>query len=228
MKLENKPVVILGDIHGDWRTLEYDLMRYKLENANILSVGDLGIGFNPPHEKELYKHVNSFLKTKNIHFYGIRGNHDNPAYFSGEDRIIMSNFELLADFTVAEYRDQKIQFIGGAVSIDRTGRQEGTSYWVEESLLYRPANCQKVDILITHTAPSWCFPQQLNEMVLAWAKEDAYLLEDLSDERAAMDEMFKLCDPSKHFYGHFHSSRLEKINSCEHRLLNIEEFYTLP
>ena len=84
---------------------------------------------------------------------------------------------------------------------------------------------QKVDILVTHTAPSWCFPQQFNEIVYGWALEDAYLIGDLSNERAIVDEIFKLCKPKLHLYGHFHSSWTEEVNGCKHKLLDINEVW---
>jgi hypothetical protein len=62
-------------------------------------------------------------------------------------------------------------------------------------------------------------------MVYGWAREDAYLLEDLTEERAVMDEIFKICDPSLHLYGHFHSSWTEVVNKCKHKLLNINEIW---
>jgi len=79
--------------------------------------------------------------------------------------------------------------------------------------------------LVTHTAPSQCFPQTFNEIVYGWAREDAYLIEDLNEERCLMDEIFKVCKPTYHLYGHFHTSRLEEINGCKHRLLDINEFW---
>lgn len=230
MKLNNHPIVVLGDTHGAWGDLLYDIELKNIENVNLISVGDLGVGFKPTKDLEYLQceKLNARFKEKNIFFKGIRGNHDNPEYFKGSSRITLSNFELLEDYTVADHLGKKIAFVGGAVSIDRTGRKEGVSYWLNEPVEYLPNSCGKVDVLITHTAPSWCFPQQFNEMVYGWAREDAYLLEDLTDERAVMDELFKLFDPSLHFYGHFHSSWVEKINSCEHRLLNINELYMLP
>jgi len=134
--------------------------------------------------------------------------------------------------------DKQILFLGdihgnwnellfGAVSVDRTGRRVGVSHWEDEGVVFNRDACQKVDILVTHTAPSYCFPQQFNEIVYGWAREDAYLIEDLTEERAVMDEIFKLCSPSLHFYGHFHSSWAEKINGCESRLLDINEIYEL-
>ena len=116
--------------------------------------------------------------------------------------------------------------MGGAISVDRTARKVGVSYWENEGVVFDKDKLHhKVDILVTHTAPSWCFPQTFNEMVYGWAREDADLLEDLTDERAVMDEIVKACQPSLHLYGHFHSSWNEEINGCKHRLLNINEIW---
>jgi hypothetical protein len=170
---------------------------------------------------------NENFRLRNINFYTIRGNHDDPSFFQGEKRVCLSNLKTIKDYTVATWQDKTFQFIGGAISIDRTGRVDGKSYWTKEVVDYKPEKLQKVDVLVTHTCPSWCFPQKFNEMVYGWAREDAYLIEDLSEERAVMDEIFKLCQPSFHFYGHFHSSCTETINGCMHKLLDIYEFWEL-
>jgi predicted phosphodiesterase len=165
------------------------------------------------------------FKQNNINFYSIRGNHDDPSAFTGNDRIRLDNFELVEDYSVFEHNSKLIQLIGGAVSIDRTRRKVDVSYWEREGVVFNRDACQKVDILVTHTAPSFCAPQKLNEMVYGWAREDAYLLEDLTDERAVMDEIFKLCNPSFHLYGHFHFPHIEKIKNCTHKLLDIDELW---
>jgi len=223
------PIIFLGDHHGAWNELFYLIDKNKIKDCHIISVGDLGIGFKSKKEYEysLSEKLNKEFKEKNINFYGIRGNHDNPSYFKDKNRICFENFELIEDYTVIKYKDKSIQFIGGAISIDRTGRKEGVSYWTGEGVNYVKDKLQKVDILVTHTAPSWSFPQQFNEMVYGWAREDAYLLEDLTDERAVMDEIFKVCKPSLHLYGHFHNSCTERINGCVHKLLNINELWEL-
>jgi len=225
----SKPLFLLGDIHGDWNELFFRIREHDIRNSYIISVGDLGIGFKykKEHEYKQSENLNNLFKQRDIAFYGIRGNHDDPSYFRDSNRLIFDNFELLEDYTVAEHGNKKIQFIGGAISIDRTGRKEGISYWEDEALAFNKQACQKVDILVTHTAPSYCFPQQFNEMVYGWAREDAYLLEELTEERAIVDEIFKICQPSLHFYGHFHSNHVEKINECTHRLLNIDELFML-
>jgi predicted phosphodiesterase len=222
---EDKPILFLGDTHGDWNELLYVINYSKTTDINIISVGDMGVGFNPKRDFITHSNLNEEFKEKNINFYGIRGNHDDPKFFKGEHRIVLDNFELLEDYTILSYKDKKIQLIGGAASIDRTGRQEGVSYWIDEGVVFDRKKCQKVDILVTHTAPSYCFPQQFNEMVYGWAREDAYLLEDLTEERGVMDEILKLCNPSLHLYGHFHSNWTEVVNGCKHKLLNINELW---
>lgn len=223
----NKPILFLGDHHGAWNVL-FDIIKSKdIKNCYIISVGDLGIGFKYKKENEYRQceNLNNLFNDRNIIFYGIRGNHDDPSYFKGNDRVILDNFELIEDYSVFEYNSKLIQFIGGAISVDRTGRKEGISYWEDEGVVFNRDACQKVDVLVTHTAPSHCFPQQFNEMVYGWAREDAYLIEDLTEERAVIDEVFKLCNPSLHLYGHFHSSWTEEINGCKHKLLNINEIW---
>lgn len=225
----NKPVLFLGDHHGAWNMLFDIIISKNIRDCYIISVGDLGIGFKYKKEYEIQQceNLNSLFKERDINFYGIRGNHDNPYYFIGNNRICLSNFELIEDYSVFEYDSKLIQLVGGAVSIDRTGRKVDISYWENEGVVFNKDKCQNVDILVTHTAPSHCFPQHFNEMVYGWAREDAYLIEDLTDERVVMDEIFKLCNPSLHFYGHFHSSWTERVNGCLSKLLNINEFYSL-
>lgn len=224
--LNSLPLILLGDHHGAWTDLFYLIDKKGISNCNLISVGDCGIGFEyKTRQIRTINRLNKMFEEKNIYFKAIRGNHDDPAYFRGKDRINLSNFELIEDYFVFEYNSKRIQFIGGAVSIDRTGRTTNISHWLDEGVFFDREACEKVDVLITHTAPSWCFPQQFNEIVYGWAREDAYLIEDLNDERSVMDEIFKLCKPKYHFYGHFHSSWNEHINGCHHRLLSINELY---
>jgi predicted phosphodiesterase len=222
----NKPIIFLGDHHGVWSHLLNILDSKKIQDCYLISVGDSGIGFtNKKNQDMLNEKLNEEFKNRNIIFIAIRGNHDDPAYFQGSDRIVLSNFEMIEDYSIFEHNGKTIQFIGGAISIDRTSRHPNISYWENEGLVFEKEKLQRVDILVTHTAPSWCFPQQFNEMVYGWAREDAYLLEDLTDERAVMDEIFKVCKPSLHIYGHFHSSWIERQVECTHRLLDINEIW---
>ena len=223
---DTKPIFYIGDHHGDWKQLFWFANRLKLENCYLISVGDSGIGFRPKNEQiENINVLNNKFKKLDITFMSIRGNHDDPSYYNGDNKIQLDNFQTIEDYTVMEHNGKLIQFIGGATSIDRSMRREGISYWSGESLNFQKDGLQKVDTLVSHTAPSWCFPQGFNEMVYSWAREDADLLEELTDERAVMSEIAKVCQPSLHLYGHFHDSWSEEINGCKHRLLNINEIW---
>lgn len=224
----NKALIFFGDHHGSWNELFYLIDSKQIKNSYIFSVGDLGIGFKYKKEYEytLAEKLNNVFAEDNNIFLGIRGNHDNSFFFTGENRINLSHFQLLEDYSLLEYNTKTIQAIGGAISVDRVGRKEGVSYWSDEGVVFKKSKCKKVDILVTHTAPTHCFPQQFNHIVYGWATEDSKLLKDLTEERKTMDKIFQLCSPSFHFYGHFHSSWSEEINSCGHRLLNINELFS--
>jgi hypothetical protein len=144
-----------------------------------------------------------------------------------DDEDIIYNFELIEDYSIYEHNSKQIQFIGGATSIDRSKRMEGISYWSGEGLNFNKDKLRKVDTLVTHTAPPWCFPKKFNKMVYDWAKDDSYLLEELILEREVMGEIFKVCQPSLHLYGHFHDSWNKEINDCKHILLNINEIWSM-
>jgi hypothetical protein len=227
---KSQPLILLGDNHGDWRNL-LSLIDYKeITNATLIHLGDDGIGFQEDNHKEheLCNKLNEEFKKRNIHFYSLRGNHCNPKYFEGENRIALSHFQLIEDYTIGQWGEKKIQFVGGALSIDRLGRIPLRSYWPDEKVKYEPKKCQKVDILITHTCPSWCHPQRFGDLVEDWARIDKALKKDLQNERAILDQIFALCQPKYHYYGHMHHSWSEKINGCHHRLLDINELYEHP
>ena len=225
---DNLPIVFMGDHHGAWRSLLYTIERRNLSNCLLISVGDCGIGFEPEdYTIELVTKLNNKFKQRNIYFKAIRGNHDNPSYFKKGRIIELSNFELLEDYSIIKNNGAVIQLIGGAISTDRTGRKEGTSYWQDEGIVFNEELCKEVDILVTHTAPSYCFPQGFNEIVHRWAEQDKTLLDELTAERGIMDKILNICRPKLHLYGHFHSSYNEEIFGCRHRLLGIEEMFEL-
>ena len=106
-----------------------------------------------------------------------------------------------------------------------------------ESFEYRRdiiRNLRDIDVVITHTAPDWCYPNNklgFGSFVEDWAKYDSGLIGDLSFERNQMTNVFlDLYENNKvkdHIYGHFHKSKFETHNGVNHRLLDINEIYHL-
>ena len=223
-----KPLVFLGDIHGEWRALLKNMG--ALKNHIILCVGDLEIGckYNKKYEIESIKKLNTAFAGNDIEFYSIRGNHDNPAFFSESSLVELPNFNLLPDYTLLEHKTKTILAIGGATSIDRAARNPLFNYWPTEAVSFQPQRCTKVDILLTHTAPSFCHPNKLTQLVQTWAKDDATLIEEIQDEREKLNTLFQICQPTTHLYGHFHQSHTEQNNGCQHILLDILEIWRYP
>ena len=96
----------------------------------------------------------------------------------------------------------------------------------------------KVDIVVTHTAPSFCHPNGSdNHLVNHYAEIEMQHGEDLHAElfleRSEVDEMYNditegwNIKPSYWFYGHFHSSKKQHINGIKFKLLNINELYEI-
>jgi UDP-2,3-diacylglucosamine pyrophosphatase LpxH len=239
-------VILLGDIHGNFEKLKFEIENKRIDDCTIIQVGDFGIGFHSKEKCNSYLvDLNDFLSSKGIRMLVIRGNHDNPSYFNGDYKY--SNLELLKDYTVLDLEESKFLFIGGAVSIDRLFRKdtdrvhyvvgsETRSYWEDETLKWndKVSEVEGIDYIITHTAPSFCYPDNrlgFARIVEEFADRDKFLKTDLAVERNLMDRIFKEVNIKnkikKHFYGHFHSSAVTNVKECEHRLLNIFEFWEL-
>jgi predicted phosphodiesterase len=240
-------ILILGDIHGNFNYLKNQITTKSIQDCIIIQVGDFGIGFSYEDNDTLtLKNLNDFLGEKGITMYTIRGNHDNPKYFDGNH--IYDNLKLLPDYTTLQIEDNNFLFIGGAISVDRSQRiRENSSnmryggrkrcYWDNEGIDFRPElikGMTNIDIVITHTAPDWCKPNNklgFGKFVEDWAKFDTKLFQDLIVERNQMTNLFldlyENNSIKKHFYGHFHQSAIENFNGVDHHLLDINEFYHL-
>ncbi len=163
-------IYITGDTHGDqMRFINNNMGDEKWSNLDYLIVcGDFGYLFrNNQAEQEFL----DYLETKPYTICFCDGNHENfPVLFSYPQEIwnggsvhrIRSNIFHLMRGQVFEIDGKKIFTMGGAYSIDRYRRKINQSYWIEElpnDEEYREAiqnlklHNNKVDIIITHTAP---------------------------------------------------------------------------
>jgi predicted phosphodiesterase len=211
----NIPVFIIGDVHGRFDALKERVRVNDLKDCILICVGDYGIGFSFSFKEEIntQRHLNDFFKERNIKFYTIRGNHDDPSYFRGASRLAFSNLELLEDYTTIIINTQKFLFVGGAVSIDRRFRQRDVSYWVDEIFIYDESKIVECDVLITHSTPTWLGPVD-KDSISGWCAKDSTLWEECLDERKKHDRLFKLAKPKRSYHGHFHQSTVVDFDEC--------------
>lgn len=215
------PIYITTDSHGEWDALFRKLEHLQIEDCVLLHCGDVGIGFKP--ENKQHKEIdliNNRFKKRGIQFIGCRGNHDSPQYFQGN--LKLSHFELLPDYTYREFNGEKFLFVGGALSIDRIMRLPNVSWWEDEAFVLKPELVEKVDVLITHSSPSWNGPFE-KIGIASWCDKDPTLWDECVKERYAHDELINLCKPKKHFCGHFHLSSTVEVNGCRSKILDILE-----
>jgi hypothetical protein len=220
-----KPIYILGDVHGQFARLRENIDKYDLRDCYIICVGDLGIGFQHPAKGELSgcRTLNTFFLGRNIHFMSIRGNHDDPQYFNGPNRIELSNLRLLPDYHAETFNGERFLFVGGAVSIDRLYRVEGRSYWPNEVFVYDESKVTPCDVLITHSAPPWIGPFD-KEGLSSWCEKDKTLWDLCYRERVDHDKLIQACGAKRHYCGHFHAYHWVDFRDCYSTILDIDQF----
>jgi predicted phosphodiesterase len=239
----------LGDIHGNYNIVKMYIKKYDIKDANIIQVGDFGLGFKPffkdKRELEMYHKI---LVDNNVTLWAIRGNHDYKPYFDN-DPFGFSNIRLIKDYEILELSNKRILCIGGAISVDRMYRKThhqlkgdyntvigNEQWWVDEIFDFKPdllESMRNIDIVVTHTAPDYCtidnrfgfgnFVQNIID------SDDPDLKYDLLEERNILTQTFDILSKNNnitnHYYGHFHKSSLTQNNGIDHRLLDISELW---
>lgn len=239
MKIEKKAklfsnIICVGDIHGEFNTFRYLIKnKYEITDSIIILCGDIGMGFHKPnYYKVEFEKLNNIAKITNNLILGVRGNHDDPAYFDGSFEF--SNIKLVPDYSIIETKDDIILFIGGSLSIDRIKRIEGVSWWKNEIPIYdqeKLKDIPKPTIVVSHAAPCFAFPQS-KEGIGSWLKIDSTLFDDCEKERNVFTKIFNFLEeneltPNIWAYGHYHNSFYQIHNNVIFKALNINEFYNL-
>ena len=250
-------MIFAGDIHGQFDTFKYNIKRFGFNNTNIIQVGDFGVGFSTENgDTEQLRDLNEFLAERSIKVWCLRGNHDNPQWFQGNNDH--SNLKLIPDYTILELEGHKILCIGGGLSIDREPRKQSMrkyaadsskyreQYWPDEVVFFDESKLKSIkgiDIVVTHVAPKYLQPinnySGMN-LVKDFARIDKELMQDVDKENVVMcqiwDEMRKNNNVERYLYGHYHKSfqmnyagigKTGEKNIIDVRCLGIDEFYRI-
>lgn len=238
-------LLVCGDIHGEFKTLIYNIKKFGLEKCAIIIAGDCGIGFE---KEEYYSHVynsiRAVLENRKIMILMIRGNHDDPAYFDGR-RIDYPLMKAIPDYSVISIDTTAVLCVGGAISLDRISRKEwmqkrmehprkfNSVYWEGERPIIDYIALEniknsgiRINRVVTHSAPSICAPS-LTGLQYHFLL-DPYLEHDILQERNTLDLLRNTLLSDKHpvkewVYGHYHQSKNEYIEDIMYIQLNIHE-----
>ena len=229
-------MIFLGDIHGEFNLLISMIKKFDFQNLNLIQVGDFGVGFTSLEEdKEMFSKLNDELTVRNVVLHAIRGNHDNPCFFS-EEIFSFSNIIFVKDYSIINIEGKNILFVGGAISIDRNQRiQNNFGWWKDEVFNLDKKKLDELDlssieIIVSHTAPNFAYPISFSSIVYKFAKHDPKLLEELRKEREMVNDFFSYLKEKSNclthfYYGHFHDSNHETIEDVNFKLLNVFEMY---
>lgn len=245
-----KGIVVSGDIHGDYEKLVYKCcIQYGMRDTLIVVAGDCGFGFHKPGYYEgVYMRLSNRLSKANNWIVFIRGNHDNPAYFDGK-QVNYKRWKAVPDYSVLKACGHTILCVGGAISIDRgwrmyenrietgDGKLTPYVYWPDEAPVYDEVKLDAIDrqsaidVVITHTAPSFC-ELTSHHFIQEWLDKDKELLDDIKNERKVMDDIYAYLYAHSYplqywYYGHFHESWHGEIEEVKYNMLDISELREL-
>jgi len=202
-------VIVLGDIHGDFETL--NAINKYFQPDICISTGDFGY-FPSVHGFESVKNIRTLFKNdREVKIYFIDGNHDNHdelSYISAKGNFvgveIAKNIFYQPRGSVLELLDgRKLLLIGGAKSVDHKARSEGYSWWKDEVLLKSdlPEMLPKVDIVISHTAPL------LFDLSATLSLENPPAWWDLSQDPSelVLDDVLNKVQPKLWICSHWHN-----------------------
>lgn len=237
--------IACGDIHGEFAELVAKIEQRQIQDATVIVAGDCGFGF---HKQDYYNtlyqsKMHQSLSKANVLLLMVRGNHDDPSYFE-ENKIDYPFMKGVADYTVIQSPYGNILCVGGATSIDRVlrvnkmeldsilGKDSSPLYWSNELFVFDEnklpvADELSINSVITHTAPSFAEPLT-KRGVENFFTIDEFLAQDLDNERAGVDKLFRWQKANNHpvanwYYGHFHDSAQSYHHGCTFHLLNIME-----
>lgn len=243
VKIDGKDIeniLFVGDIHGELGLIRYFAQRNP--NSIMVYCGDIGMGFyKSGYYETQMDHIEQALEKYNCIVILIRGNHDDPSYFSGSvDRFHpekYNNIHFADDWQVFSTKFGNILTCGGAVSVDKQSRTEDITWWSGEVVkMIDPKDIIKdipkdmnIDIVASHTNPLNFEPFDNKANLMGWCSKE--IIEECDVERKYMMsvyyELVDNYDVKYWFHGHFHFSSSYRLDNMRVRSLNINEIKSL-
>lgn len=219
--------LIIGDTHGSRRCTIELIKEASLRGVTkIIQLGDWGYLW--PDTKfddrtEPLNVISSYLLDANITMFFIRGNHD---WKEGIEKNQLKLRELGFHYLDDGWHDIGFKlptfFYGGAISIDRKYRKEGTDYFKDEKpayfdrdILHREDRWVNLDaILFSHDAPH--APPGFEKPHPLMVGDDE-LITDCKTSQARVDFVTRQGWFTSVFHGHYHTSNTYPFKEAPER-----------
>jgi hypothetical protein len=184
-------ILVAGDLHGEFRTLQKALRHLKPDIT--LQVGDFGYW---PYEESYSKFS---VNGTEFPVYFCDGNHERLDLLIKNKEVteVCRNvFYQPRGSTLTLPDGRTVLFLGGAASIDKEYRTPGFDWFPEEIPSYVDLPDQEIDIVISHTCPRSLHDRMLLEVRSSFNLIDptGYLLEHVLEKYR----------PSLWYFGHWH------------------------
>lgn len=219
IKTTHKDIFYVGDIHGKYKTLSFDLHnRYHIQDSLVICVGDIGLGFDKlNYYIHIFSKIQKALSKNNNTLVFMRGNHDNPAWFTGNHVIdtLFNNIIIAPDYSIIEQGNDKLLLIGGGLSIDRKTRRLNKDYWIDEKIdltlenIDFLRNLKDINIIVSHIAPKGTWPYIIDINTQERAKIDKTLINEDNQQRGLLYNIYNILKQNGNkitnwYYGHYH------------------------
>lgn len=213
-------VYLLGDIHGDWRTVTY-LCKNLTKNDIVIQLGDHGINYYGTGQDDNLKKK---IAKLNCTFIFLTGNHDrrasnfkNYSLTKIEKNGIKGNFyyngsypnQLFCPmFGIMEIENNKMLILSGSYSVDKWYRLQNGWNWFEDEQLLEDEKIEVLELIekentfdyvLSHTCPYKYQPTHLFLDGIDQSSVDnsmEYFLQDVESQ----------INYNHWFFGHFHNT----------------------
>lgn len=222
----NGDILLIGDLHGNADALME--LAYKWESAgnkpcSLIILGDVGLGFRTC--TDILIDTFSLLIAEGWSIYLVRGNHDNPVFWTDDYADKLGGAIALKDNKIISINGKNTYIAGGGISIDRSVRAVDRSYWADEALYVPPTDSLPtcaIHCILSHVGPT---PPTMSKRSLDyWRGEDRSLDADLELEKVAIARLLTL-NAKFWVYGHYHFSSKFLQDNTECCILDEHECY---
>lgn len=215
---------------------------------------------------QVFNKLSRTASRYNCEFYFIRGNHDERSYFDKRliyrkcfkaipDYSVIQTplYNILCiggaisvdrTYRMALHKENAMKYaMHHGCSLNEAEKLCKKVYWEDEGCYYDEERLSQlkmngidIDIVCTHTAPSFVKPLGKGG-IEGWLNADPTLEKSLDDERATMDRIYNKLKADGHpvtkwFYGHYHFHNSEYVDAIKFVLLDMTrngncDFYDL-